>query len=168
MRKADGNFVSEFECFNIGENLYTGAYPDSDLEIRKLRSIGVTAVLNLQTDEQKTQQNVDILEMGQFHKAQGILLVNHPLSDAHPEAYLDGLYQGCLILQDLLEEQDHCVYVHCTTGISRAPTLIASYLCLFIKHPDWQFPTKVIDFLVSCSANCIPNERALKQIVASR
>ena len=41
------------------------------------------------------------------------------------------------------------VFVNCTTGVSRGPTLIIVYLALFIQHDCWDDLEKIYDFLQS-------------------
>lgn len=39
------------------------------------------------------------------------------------------------------------LFVHCTTGVSRGPTLILVYLALFCKFEYWQDLLKIYEFL---------------------
>lgn len=63
----------------------------------------------------------------------GIKAFSFPISDSDEDAYLDYLFNASQHLNDLITEQGHTVFLHDNTGISRAPTLVLSYLCLYAK-----------------------------------
>ena len=42
-----------------------------------------------------------------------------------------------MTLHDLRDIKQKQVYLNCTAGVSRGPTLMIVYLALFIKHKDW-------------------------------
>ena len=75
--------------------------------------------------------------------------VSFPIDDSNQEDFIDSLFNCAQHLNDLINEQGHIVYVHDSSSISRAPALILSYLCLFLK-------LRTMD-------NLIEAERLLKQ-----
>lgn len=40
-------------------------------------------------------------------------------------------------LNDMINNKKLKVFVHCSSGISRAPTVVLAYLCLFKRVPEW-------------------------------
>jgi protein-tyrosine phosphatase len=40
----------------------------------------------------------------------------------------------------MINNEGLTVYLHCTSGISRAPALLVVYLCLFKRVKQWQSP----------------------------
>ena len=39
------------------------------------------------------------------------------------------------------------VFLHCTAGVSRGPTLMIVYLSLYLKHKDWNDLDKIYDYV---------------------
>jgi len=65
------------------------------------------------------------------------------LDDAIENEYCEQLLQVALFLNDLINKKNQTVFVHCTSGVSRSPTLIVVFLCMFIQVDDWYEPKKV-------------------------
>lgn len=61
-------------------------------------------------------------------------VINFPVADEHIEDYVASLLEAAKQLDLMINEQGEEVYVHCTTGISRAPTLIMVYLAIYCRH----------------------------------
>ena len=80
------------------------------------------------------QRNVDQDKIMQLYRSKGInQVVNYPITDENMETYCQQLLQGCHHLYDLLDAKKHRVYLHDTTGVSRAPTLFLCYRALYVK-----------------------------------
>jgi hypothetical protein len=43
-------------------------------------------------------------------------------------------------LNQLINDRKQRVYVHSTSSMTRAPTLVILYLCLFVLTDDWENP----------------------------
>ena len=71
------------------------------------------------------------------------------MTDDVEAEYCHCLFEAAKILNDLINNQGHMVFVNCTTGVSRGPTLIIVYLALFIQHDCWDDLEKIYDFLQS-------------------
>jgi protein-tyrosine phosphatase len=64
-------------------------------------------------------------QMVQKYNEVGIKSVmSYPISDRNETEYIEGLFDCAQHLNDLIEEQDHVVYLHCNSSISRSPTLV--------------------------------------------
>ena len=48
------------------------------------------------------------------------------------------IFAAAQYLNHMVNEEGLNVYVHCTSGISRAPAVVIAYLCLFKKIKCWQ------------------------------
>jgi hypothetical protein len=73
-----------------------------------------------------------------WYKKNGINNHYHfPIADIDEEIYIENLYQGALLIHDLVDTQGLKLYLHCTTGVSRGPTLLLVYFALFCKHPNY-------------------------------
>lgn len=165
VHKADGNFLKGFEVFNIGENLLIGSYPTLEKHIQYLKSEEVTLVLNLMTSQEISDLNFDYQTLRGVYRSLKIKVVELPLSDANQVAYQKQLFKACKVLHKVLEESGDCVFIHCASSLSRSPTLVVAYICLYIKHPEWQEPQKVVDFLRSKHPNCLPNLPLIESLV---
>lgn len=58
---------------------------------------------------------------------------SYPISDKNEDEYIDDLFAAAQHLNDLINEKQHTVYLYDNSGMSRAPTLISTYLCLYRK-----------------------------------
>lgn len=64
----------------------------------------------------------------QFYRNKGVnVVVNYGISDEDEEIYADQLFQAAKHLYDLVDVKGHRVFLHDTTGVSRAPTLFLCY-----------------------------------------
>lgn len=64
--------------------------------------------------------------------------INEPVSDVEEDQYCNDLFRAAMTLHDLRDIKQKNVYLNCTAGVSRGPTLMIVYLALFIKHKDWE------------------------------
>jgi protein-tyrosine phosphatase len=64
--------------------------------------------------------------------------VHDPVSDNLESEYCDDLFRAALKLYELRDIQGKQVFLNCTAGVSRAPTLILVYMALFIRHESWR------------------------------
>ena len=53
------------------------------------------------------------------------------------------------------------VFVYCTSGMTRAPTLVIAYLCLYLKHKNWQNPNDVSMYVFNEYFWSVPNMKAV-------
>ena len=122
-------------------------------------------MLNLQRTEDFRVCNINRLKLGKAYRQANITEINMPIDDSHEEKFLATLFEACVKLDYLLESEGHSVYVHCISGITRAPTVIAGYLCLFVKHPDWREVWKIGEFLRDCSPNSKVNRNIIEIMI---
>lgn len=57
------------------------------------------------------------------------------------------------------------VYVHCTSGLTRAPAVILAYLCLFKKIKCWQTPDEALKYIRGFNPKLNPNMRIIKKCI---
>ena len=82
-------------------------------------------------DENKTQS--DLKKLGLKYK-------RVPVDDVSEDEYLQSLFKAAKALHLMIEGANQRVFVHCTSGYTRASTLVTAYLCLFMKSPQWKTP----------------------------
>lgn len=116
------------EYDQIFPQLFIGSHPQSKDDIERLRQeCGITAVLNLQTDEDMRWCDLDWESLEAHYRSCGIELARVPVRDFDPEELREKLPE-CVRALDGLLAAGHSVYLHCTAGASRSPTVAIAYL----------------------------------------
>ena len=112
----------------IEPNLFVGSCPRDAADVERLRAEhGITAVLNVQTDEDMEDCSIDWQTLHEIYERARITVRREPVRDFDTEALRVRLPACVAALRDLLDN-DHTVYVHCTAGINRSPTTVIAYL----------------------------------------
>ncbi len=138
-------------------HLFVGAFLESAHEVEVLRrQEGVTAVLNLQTDEDIRNGRFFAEPLEALYQASGVKLCRVPVRDFDDSHLQQRLPECVAALQRLLEE-GHTVYLHCTAGANRSPTVAIAYLhwCL-----GWDLDGAVKH--VEQCRDCSPNVNAIR------
>jgi len=111
----------------ITEYLLVGEYP-RDCDIEWLRDTHrITAIHNLQDDEDLRINALDIAVLREVTARHGIKLVRTPIQDGSADDMADRLRAALNDLAVLVGERER-VYLHCNAGLNRAPTLAIAYL----------------------------------------
>ena len=112
----------------IVPGLLVGSFPQDPEDVERLKTeFGVTAVLNVQTEEDLRHADVDWPAMEKVYRREGIKVCRVPVRDFDEEdlrRYLPACVQA---LQRLAGEED-VVYVHCNMGVGRSPSVVVAYL----------------------------------------
>lgn len=112
----------------IRENFLVGRCPYNIRDIELIqKSMDVSAILSLQHDECLMRMNIDYAIHERHGQALGLIMARCPMRDFDPEDQRFRLPAAVNLLRDLLQA-GHRVYVHCTLGINRAPTVVLAYL----------------------------------------
>ncbi len=127
-QKIKKNRAGKMGYNRILPELFLGSYPkdNSELDLLRQRS-GITAVLNLQTDEDMRSLNLDWGSLQDHYTASGIELRRVPVRDFDPTDLREKLPECVRVLDQLLKE-GRLVYVHCTAGAGRSPTVVIAHL----------------------------------------
>ena len=96
------------------------------------------------------------------------MIVNFPLNDWDDQQFSDGLFKAALQLNDLINNKGLKVFVHDSAGMCRGPALVIVYLCLFLRHQQWQFPKDVASFLKINYPMSHPNMKVVLQTIENR
>ena len=108
-------------------NLYVGSCPRSPEDIDSLRNFGITAVLNVQTEDDFAYWGIDWNRLEAKYRQAGIECRRAAVRDFDPDDLRQKLPHCVEVLDDLLR-QGHTVLVHCGGGINRSPTIAIAYL----------------------------------------
>jgi protein-tyrosine phosphatase len=109
---------------------------------------GITAVLNLQTIQEMGERGYSWSNMTQIYSSRGIKKsINFPIDDRVENDYAEQVFTAAQYLNNLIAEKRHSVFIHCTSGLSRAPTVVLTYLCLFKRVKCWMDLRESLKFL---------------------
>ncbi len=109
-------------------NLFVGTCPYGREDIRELKErLGVTAVLNLQSDEDLRERNIHWPAMERFYRKSGIESQRVPLRDFDYDHQQEHLPEAVRALEQLLSA-NYKVYLHCNAGVGRSPLVAMAYL----------------------------------------
>lgn len=112
----------------IQDNLLLGRCPYDQKELEDIKTrMGASAVLSLQHDECLRRLHIDYERHVQHGQRIGLTLRRYPLLDHDLDDQQWGLPGAVTALRELLDAR-HRVYLHCTLGLNRAPTVALAYL----------------------------------------
>jgi len=132
----------------VTPNLLVGPAPCDAEEYEKLKAEHVTAILSLQSEEDlgdRTPADVKKAAEAANLVFRNVRVIDFDALDLKRQLPL------CVMVLDELVAAGHRVYVHCTAGVTRSPTVIAAYL-------HWKFnwpPEKALNHLHDIR-NCSP------------
>jgi protein-tyrosine phosphatase len=111
----------------ISSELLVGEYPGQD-DIGWLKdTYAITAVHNLQDDDDLRMNGLDPGLLRSEYDAHGIDYVRTPIQDGSADAMAERLEAALHDLCELVDSSGR-VYVHCNAGMNRAPTLAIAFL----------------------------------------
>jgi len=111
----------------ITDHLLVGEYPrESDIEWLA-GEYRVTAIHNLQDDEDLRINDLDAAALRAACARHGITLVRTPIQDGSADDMAVRLEAALRDLEALMRKPER-VYLHCNAGLNRAPTLAIAYL----------------------------------------
>ena len=173
IEKADGTFLHGFFFHEIKEKqnpfgVVIGSYPLFEVDAREVcKKHDITAVLSLQTDEEISQRGInERLLVDEFRRHGVKTYYRFGLSDDDDEQYSQDLFEAQQILSDLVENKQEKVYVHCTTGITRSPSVICAYGSLNMINADWKNPEAMERIVSDCHRYSEPNMRVVTKCIS--
>lgn len=108
--------------------LFVGSCPSDPADIDSLKTdFGITAVLNLQTEDDFAYWGINWQGMEAAYRRLGIEIRRVPVEDFNREDLRQRLPACVQALDDLLRA-GHTVYVHCSGGVNRSPSTVVAYL----------------------------------------
>lgn len=150
-----GYRVPAMNCHRVLPDLFVGPDPRDSADFEALRSLKITAILSLQTKD-------DLRDRGfgwerEAARAAGLDFLNMPVTD-FDSADLQHKLPECVKALDQMLKAGHSVYVHCTAGVSRSPTVVVAYL-----HWCFEWPLARAFSHVKKIRDCCPNSEAIRR-----
>jgi protein-tyrosine phosphatase len=142
--------------------LFIGSHPENAADIERLKRTGITAVLNLQTDDDMKYFKLNWTSLARCYKTRGIEVRRAPVRDFDPADLQEKLPACVSALSDLLASR-HTVYLHCSAGAGRSPSVAIAYL---FQREGWDLD-KAIAHVTQCRP-CSPNLEAIRLAILSR
>lgn len=143
--------------------LYVGSCPTSVEDIDHLKADHhITAVVNLQTDDDFDRCNLDWNSLEARYHELGVAVRWIPLRDfVGPN--VQRTLSECVAALDELLRVGHTVYIHCNLGAVRSPTVIVAYL---VQKRGWDSEDAIEYVTRYCS--CSPAIEAIVSAGADR
>ncbi len=147
------------KCACILNHLYIG--PDLRLqqEYEQLQSLKVTAILSLQTEADIGRGGLQRAK--RMAKSAGFGFINAPVTD-FDRLELQRKLPDCVRKLDRLLRVGHTVYIHCTAGVNRSPTVAVAYL-----HWCLQWPLNQAATYLHRMRLCSPDLETIRRATAS-
>jgi len=140
----------------IRPELLVGEYPNPE-DVAWLRDThGVTAVVSLQDDADLASKNLALRELERAYRQERVTFHHMPIPDGATEVLADRLPAIVTLLVELIARGER-VYLHCSAGMNRAPTVAIAYL-----HVQEGLPLAVARDDVKGRRHCVPYMRALE------
>jgi len=140
----------------IRPDLLVGEYPNPE-DVAWLRDThGVTAVVSLQDDADLASKNLALRELARVYRQERVSFHHMPVPDGATEVLADRLPAIVTLLVELVARGER-VYLHCSAGMNRAPTVAIAYL-----HVQEGLPLAVARDDVKARRHCVPYMRALE------
>lgn len=112
----------------ITRDLFVGSYPQSTVDIDQLhRGPRITAVLNLQTDDDFKVRKINWPALKAHYLARDMSCHRIPIVDFDDDDLTRHLVSAAEFVDQFITA-GHRLYVHCTAGMERSPSVIAAYL----------------------------------------
>ena len=112
----------------VEPKVFVGSSPQSDIDVERLAQLKITAVINLQSDEDLSVRNINWQELEAMYLRHDIVVERFPINDFDEVDLGNKVAEPIERLNSFLQV-GHKVYVHCNSGICRAPAVVLGYLC---------------------------------------
>jgi len=147
-----------FQAQEVADGIVVGPMPDGPEAILTIRNAySATAIVSVQTDGDLAQRGMNWLLMWRFLMAQGFALERVPIEDFDEHALERGLDDAVDSVQRM-RAAGHRVYLHCTAGVNRSPSVAIAYL---VRCCDMSLDDAFAQ--VTSRRSCLPNRAALQR-----
>lgn len=140
----------------LPDRLWVGGFVRPD-DVARLKELGITTIISLQSDDDLRNYFISIEELLNACFDAAIELRRIPIRDFDRDALAWNLPRCVRELEAALARPSARVYLHCTAGKNRAPTVAAAYLIRAQGMP----PPQALEYL-RARRPCQPYESLLK------
>ncbi len=148
---------------NLGRllpNLLVGPSPIYLDDFEQLRSMEITAILSVQSEIDVSEADLE-LRKGMAKKL-GLSYEVFPITD-FDRGDLRRRLPACIDVLDGLIKAGNVVYLHCTAGVNRSPTIAAAFL-----HWKLGWPLDDALYHIRQSRTCCPDSDLLRALAGGR
>ena len=117
------------------------------------------------TDADFTMRQVDPQSYNEQFQKLGVRHHRFPLEDSNESQLVSNLFVATQFLNSMLNHEGKSVLIHCNSGLSRSPTVINAYLCLFKRVKQWAYPSNVAQYLKTNYPQAMPNVRVVNELI---
>lgn len=57
------------------------------------------------------------------------------------------------------------IYVHCCSGVTRSPTLVLTYMCIYKKIEQWKNINGAKSYMMNYCQNVLPNIKMVQKVI---
>jgi protein-tyrosine phosphatase len=147
------------EFTQITPDLFVGTCPRTAIDLNQISSMGATGIVSLQTDDDFRKWDVDFPTLEKSSYEINLPIARHPITDFDD----DDLEARLLSAVDTVYRMiavGHRIYLHCTAGQERAPSVAAAYLC---KHKNMTVEQAVTK--LKSERECSPKKAVIKAVL---
>ena len=122
--------TSRFRPIAVTPDLFVGPAPTSVEDVERLAALGISRLLSLQTDRDLAARGLHWNTLWGLLMARGIRAERQPIIDFDNKDFARHLGAAVDMLDELVQPDVATprVYVHCTAGINRSPSVILAWL----------------------------------------
>jgi protein-tyrosine phosphatase len=125
----EGSSLHMLDLGIITDKLIIGSRPENEADIIQLVKLGITGVLNLQTDSDFSHLGINWSALWRIHLLQGQEIQRVPIVDFNPAAIIEAIPEAVDVLDGLARTHER-VYLHCAAGINRSPSVGLAWLVM--------------------------------------
>lgn len=114
----------------ISDRIFVGSCPATNVDVARLAQAGISAVVNLQSDQDFVVLGIDWPSLEHVYFDKGIEVYRFPMID-FDEADIESRLKAAATVVNNALDAGHRIYLHCTAGQERSPTTAAAWLTLF-------------------------------------
>jgi protein-tyrosine phosphatase len=145
----------------VQDRLWVGSYIRPE-DMATLRQMGITAIVSMQCDEDLSHLKISPKKLLKACAAAEIEFHRIPTQDFDQESLSANIAAAVAEIENVMVPRWARVYIHCTAGINRGPTLAAAYL---IK--TWNMSAQEAYDYVTTRRHCNPYIAILQKYEAS-
>ena len=116
------------------------------------------------TDEEVSYRSIKLEQISQFCRSKQIKYLRIPLKDFFEDEYCFDLFVASKELKRVISP-NNAVYLHCSSGVTRAPTLAIIFLCLFKLIEPWRHLEASFRYLQNFNKEIAPNLKVVQRVL---